>query len=320
MVAGASPSHEGSAVPITRRHLQLSLAVLWLFDGILQCQPYMFSRNFARGILMPASQGQPHFVAAPLHAATNLVLAQPVLTNAVFALTQIGLGVLLLTRRHARWALLASIVWALGVWFFGEGLGGIVAGATLLSGAPGAAVLYAILAALAWPSGDHDGDERPSWLALPAWSLVWLTGAGLQLVAGNNSSKSFTMSLGSAASGSPHWLSHIDQRLAHVSIPAAMAAGVVAIFVLVALWALVPGWTRHVAVGLGLLMSLVGWFLFQGLGNLTSGRATDPNSGPLMILLALVVLSAQRRSVPTWSTSLDARSEQLLPTTPSLVS
>ena len=136
-------------MPITRRHLQLSLAVLWLFDGILQCQPYMFSRNFAQGILVPASQGQPRLVAGPLHVVTSLVLAQPALANAAFALTQIGLGLFLFSRRHARAALIASIAWALGVWFFGEGLGGIVAGANLLSGAPGAALLYAVIALLA---------------------------------------------------------------------------------------------------------------------------------------------------------------------------
>jgi hypothetical protein len=34
--------------------------------------------------------------------------------------------------------------------------------------------------------------------------------------------------------------------------------------------------------------------LLQGLGDLTSGHATDPNSGPLIALLALAVVGATR--------------------------
>ena len=79
-------------------------------------------------------------------------LAQPVLANGAFALIQIALGLGILSRRFSRVALGASIVWALSVWFVGEGIGGLGAGATLLTGAPGAALLYAVIAVLAWPT------------------------------------------------------------------------------------------------------------------------------------------------------------------------
>ena len=54
---------------ITRHHLQLRLGSLWLLDGVLQCQPVMFSRYFTREILAPAGQGQPTPFAEPLHLA-----------------------------------------------------------------------------------------------------------------------------------------------------------------------------------------------------------------------------------------------------------
>ena len=279
---------------MTRRHLRLSLAVLWLLDGALQCQPSMFTRNFSQSILAPAGRGLPSGLAAPLHLLAVVVAAHPALTNAAFAITQIALGAGLLTRRFTRLALGASIAWALMVWTAGEGLGGVATGATMLVGAPGAALLYAVLAVVAWPSPAGAG-ERPSWWALPAWSSLWLAGAGLQLVGGNDSSMSLTMALRSAATSSPRWIARIDQGLAATHLPRWTPAVVIALDVLVAMWALVPGWTRHLSLGLGTVIALAQWLVFQGLGDLTSGQSTDPNCGPLIVLLAGAALSAAPR-------------------------
>jgi hypothetical protein len=279
---------------ITRRHLQLSLAMLWLLDGALQCQPYMFRGNFARAILAPAGMGQPTVVAAPVHWAAALVVAHPALANGGFAAVQIGLGLALLSRRLARVALAASIAWAIGVWFIGEGLGGVASGATLLAGAPGAALLYGVIAALAWPSREHSANERPSRFAIFAWCALWLAGAGLQLVAGNNTGASVTGTLRTAQTGSPGWIAGIDRHLEMLHISNGAVAVGIAAYVLVALWALVPGRTRSLSVIVGVVFAMVGWLLLQGLGDLTSGHATDPNSGPLIALLALAVVGATR--------------------------
>jgi len=279
-------------VRITRRHLQVSLGALWLLDGALQCQPFMFSGDFARRILVPAGHGLPTVLAEPLHAVATLVSAQPTLANGAFAIIQIALGLGLITRRFTCVALAGSIVWSLSVWIVGEGLGGLTMGATLLTGAPGAALLYAVIAILAWPTRDRKGGDSPSWLALPAWCTLWLTGAWLQLVAGNNSATSFTMMLRAAQSSSPGWIAGIDHQLVRLRIPSWAAAVVIAAYVLVAIWALVPGWTRQLSIGIGVIITLMGWLVFQGLGDLTSGQATDPNSGPLIVLLALAVVGA----------------------------
>ena len=194
---------------ITRRQLQRSLGVLWLLDGVLQCQPFMFSRQFSRQVLAPAGVGQPTVIATPLHVVTALTAAHPAAANGAFALIQILLGLALLTRRFDRPALVASIGWALSVWFLGEGLGGLATGATFLTGAPGAALLYAVIAALAWPAHKEGRDDRPSWLALPLWTAFWLGAAILQIVDGNNSSMSLTMTLRGAQSGAPNWISDL---------------------------------------------------------------------------------------------------------------
>lgn len=280
---------------ITRRHLQVSLGSLWLLDGALQCQPIMFSGAFAHHIVAPADVGQLSVLAEPLQVVRALVSTQPALANGAFALIQILLGVGLVTRRYNRAALAASIVWALSIWIVGEGLGGLGVGATLLTGAPGAALLYAVIAVLAWPTRARQGDDRPSWLALPAWCTLWLVGAGLQVFHGNDSSTALTMMLRGAQSNAPGWIAGIDHHLVRIGIPNWTVFVVIAVYVLVAIWALVPGWTRQLSIGIGVSLSLISWLLFQGFGDLTSGQSTDPNSGPLIVLLALAVVGAYSR-------------------------
>src|SRR4051812_21901559 len=137
---------------VSRRHLQIALGLLWLLDGVLQAQPFMFTSGFATGVIAPSGQGQPGFVAAPVHWFSTVIAAHPAAWNAPFAATQLLLGAGLLVRRTARPALAASIAWALGVWYFGEGMSGLAGGgASLAAGAPGSALLMATVAAAAWP-------------------------------------------------------------------------------------------------------------------------------------------------------------------------
>ena len=231
----------------------------------------------------------------------TIVAAEPVVANACFAAIQLALGAALLTRRYARLALGASIVWALSIWLVGEGLGGVATGATLLAGAPGAALLYAVIACLAWPPREPTSRAVPSRLAAPAWSALWLTAAALQLLDGNDTGSSITQLLRSGQTSSPGWIATIDRHLDHVALPNAAGAALVAVELLIAVWVLVPGWTRTVAVGAGLAVGLSGWLLVQGLGDLTSGQATDPNLGPLLALLAYAVVAGARELAATTS-------------------
>ncbi len=136
-----------------RRGIQIALGVLWLADGALQLQPFMFGRGFVNQILMPAYMGSPAGVTGPALAFTRLILHAPGAWNTAFAVTQLLLGAALLWRPAVRAGLAGSVVWALAVWWFGEGLGGVLSGsASPLTGAPGAVILYGLIAVLAWPS------------------------------------------------------------------------------------------------------------------------------------------------------------------------
>ncbi|MGN6330053.1 MAG: hypothetical protein ACTHOD_00170 [Motilibacteraceae bacterium] len=138
--------------------------MLWLLDAGLQYQPYMFTKAFAKDVIASTAEGQPGWVAGPVMWAADLTGAHPLAWNAVFATVQLLLAVGLLWPRTVRAALAGSVAWSLGVWWLGEGLGGVASGhAMLLTGGPGAVLLYAVLAALALPrAGTGRGEPLPA--------------------------------------------------------------------------------------------------------------------------------------------------------------
>lgn len=290
---------------MTRRGVQLGLGLLWLLDSALQFQPYMFSRAFARHSIAAMAAGQPHWVAAGVRWAAGLMAAAPVATNTAFATVQLLIAVMILWRPSVRFGLAASIAWSAGVWYFGEALGGLAAGhASLLSGAPGAVMLYALLAVLAWPRGAsirRQGDSQsrvPPWAA-GLWAAVWLGGAVLQLLP-SQSSPSALSGIVQAGAGSG-WLAGADRALAagirHVGVPSVVM--LVVLFAGVGVSGLYRGWARRFSVGLGLALSAAVWLLGEGLGGISSGQATDPNSAPLLALLAVTVWgAAESRRAP----------------------
>jgi hypothetical protein len=55
--------------------------------------------------------------------------------------------------------------------------------------------------------------------------------------------------------------------------------------------------TRTWALAVGLVSSIAIWVIGQDLGQLYSGQATDPNSAPLIALMAVVLLARFRTVV-----------------------
>jgi len=280
---------------VTRRGIQIALGLLWILDGLLQLQPGMFTRRFATQVIAPAGAGQPGFVTGPVELAARVIAHQPAALDAVFGLAQLALGAGLLYARTARRALAASVVWALLVWYLGEGLGGLFgSGASVLTGAPGSALLYAVLAVAAAPPGQGAAARRPPrWVAV-AWAAFWLGGAVLQLLPGRDTNVSVGMSLAMSAPGSPAWLAAIGSHLAAL-VPGYGVSVVVDLVVLQALVGLGvfgPRRVRLAAVLGGAVLSLVYWVAGQGLGQFWTGLATDPNTAPLVVLLGVAVAGA----------------------------
>jgi hypothetical protein len=277
---------------ITRRQLQIALGLLWLLDGCLQFQPFMLGTGFARQIIEPTAAGQPEFVAGPVGWGADLIAAHPVAWDVPFATIQVLLGLGLLVPRTARLALAASLPWALGVWYFGEGLGGLAGGhASLLTGAPGAALLYGVLALAAWPRRDPSHEAPARWLPL-AWAALWVGGAVFQALPGQNTGTAVAAAINSSA---PGWLGRLDASVAGWATHhgTAVVVALVAAEALIGLAALHRR-TRTLAVAAGLVLALAIWLVGQDLGQLYSGQATDPDTAPIIVLLAIAMLGGRR--------------------------
>jgi hypothetical protein len=284
-----------SAVRITRRHLQIALGLLWLLDGALQLQPFMLGTGFARQVIAPTAAGQPHFVAGPVQWGANIIAAHPVAWDVPFAVVQLLIGLALLVPRTARLALAASLPWSLGVWFFGEGLAGLASGhASLLTGAPGSVLLYGVLALAAWPEGDASHEAPARWLPL-AWAVLWVGGAIFQALPGQNTGAAVA---GAINNGAPGWLGRLDASVAGWTTRHGTTA-VVALVVAEALIGLAALYrkTRAPAVAAGFVLALAIWVVGQDFGQLYSGQATDPNTAPVVALMAIAILGTGRARV-----------------------
>ncbi|MDQ2749216.1 MAG: hypothetical protein M3Y44_06785 [Actinomycetota bacterium] len=287
----------------SRRLIQRVLGLLWLLDGLLQLQPFMFGRGFADQILAPTADGQPSWISAPVHFFAGVIRTDPALLNAVFAAVQILIGVGLLIPRTLRLALAISIVWGGSVWWFGEGLGGLAnAHASIITGAPGAVILYTLLAAAAWPrarpANQAVNTSPASWLP-QAWAVIWVGGAVLQSLPARRGSHDLATQLAANADGAPAWLAATDRTASHLVAaggPALLIALVLAMTA-IGLAGLYSGFARRAATIAGVLLALVFWVAAQNLGGLYTGQATDPNSGPLLVLLGFAVANAATRPV-----------------------
>jgi hypothetical protein len=278
---------------LTRRGLQILLGLVWLLDGALQLQPFMLGTGFATQIVAPAGNGQPHLVAGPVHWAASVIAAHPVAWDVPFACVQLLLGLGMLAPRTARLALAASLPWSLGVWFFGEGLSGLAGGhASLLTGAPGAALLYGLFALAAWPRRGASDDAPASWLPV-AWAVLWVGGAVFQALPGQNSANAIAGVIAGGAGGAPGWLHRLDTSVAgwigHHGTSVVVA--LVAVEALIGLAALHRR-SLSVAAAAGFALALGIWVVGQDLGQLYSGHATDPNTAALIALMAVALPSA----------------------------
>jgi len=281
---------------VTRRKIQIALGVLWLLDGALQLQHQMFTANFANNVIAPAAEGQPLFVRGPIHFGIHIFLMHPAIWNSLIALVQLSIGALILWKRTVRLGLLGSVFWGLFVWYFGEGLGGLASGHTLLlMGAPGAALLYSIISVSAWPKNHMTDNDVPAYWLVIVWAVLWLGGTALQLVNGQNTAADLSSMIAGMASGAPGWLASFDLHVSHFvgSSNGWIVPAFITLQALIGFLIFLSHRLRAFGISLGILLSLVFWAIGQSFGSYYTGLATDPNTAPLIILLGIAILGTR---------------------------
>ena len=311
-VVDASPGHvdrtSGRRSPLDgrRRHLQIALGLIWLLDAALQFQPYMFSRSLVVHVLEPAATGNAAVVGRPMLWADHFMVHDIGLWNALFATVQLLIALGLFWRPMVRGALAASIVWSIGVWWIGEGLGGVLSGATPVAGYPGAVILYALLAVLVWPSVRRPARRSVAEsgplgrrVAELLWVVLWGSFAYFQLLPANRAPQGLRNMVAAMAAGEPDWIRSLNHGLAaalnhhgsELSVLVAIAC------IVIALGVLVPATVRP-AIGLAVVVSLAIW-VTQDFGGVFTGRGTDVNSGLLLLLVALAYWPMARQRSPS---------------------
>ena len=320
-LCGVGAVHEeGWTAPDVRRRLQLVLAGIWLLDALLQFQAFMFSKDFSQ-LLGATAGGNPAFIADPINWSAKIIADHPAGTNAIFAFIQLAIGLGIAWRPTVKLALGASILWALGVWWFGEGLGGVLNGAGgPVNGAPGAVIIYALLAVLLWP-GVADraapfvaGRFTGANVARALWLVLWGSLAYMALLPATRAPKALGGMVSGMASGQPGWLASLDNHLGAFgnSHGPAVAVVLAVVLALVAVSVYLP----HPAARTGIVLAIVtAAFIWaaEGLGGILTRGGTDPNSGLLLVLLALTfwplgraVLSSTGQSDAVAATRLES--------------
>ncbi|MEV0186403.1 hypothetical protein AB0I54_45395 [Streptomyces sp. NPDC050625] len=282
---------------LSRRGVEITLGVLWLVDGALQFQPSMFTRGFFVDTLGMANMGLPGPVATVEYALTSMLAAHPAVWNPLFASLQVALGVGLLWRRTARLALGLSILWALAVWVVGEGFGGLFMGGTsLLTGAPGAALLYALIAIALWPRRDRsarsgqsiaDGGLLGGTVARWSWLVLWIGTAALELEPASHVPGA---QLTNAGEDEPAVVAAVNHAVGGLFTGRGILFAVVFGLLQIAIgMGVLAQRTRRWALSAGIGLALATGILGQDLGGLLTGHATDPGTGPLLVLFALTL-------------------------------
>lgn len=282
-----------------RRAMALALGVIWLIDGVLQAQPVMVTRSFVSTVLGAAAHGNPSWLYHAVLFGSHLWQSNPIVANIGATFLQIGLGALILfgpDRIWGRVGLILSIVWSVAVWFFGEGLGGTLAGgASAITGAPGAALLYALAAAaLLLPVRRWENGQVMAW-SRNTLAALWLLSAGLQLQAQFFTASGLTDLFSMAAyMQQPGWMAAPILHFMIFTAGSPVQANVLLASMMAAYGVLVLRLRVQPLAIFSVVWLLFIWWIGQDFGGIVSGSATDLNAGIIWALLLVPVLVRPR--------------------------
>jgi hypothetical protein len=290
---------------INQRSLQLILGALWIFDGLLKFQPKVLKPEFVPTFIRQMAVGQPTLVGSALNHMATFLSHEATMWAAVMGMIEIGIGLGILFRRSLKPALVASFVWGIGIYIFGEGLGMVLTGDTSpLQAAPGAVCFYVLLGLLLWPRSEGStegavGTESSAAArglfggtgSLLLWAAIWIFEAIIWLFPFNRASDAISSQMASTAQGEPGWYAHFLNSFGHAFVGAGIWVAVIlaVLSLVIALGPLVSN-RPQVYIGLGIALALVYWVTGEGLGQLLTGSGTDPSNGPIVALIGLSLL------------------------------
>lgn len=274
---------------------QIVLGLFWCVDGLLKLQPYFF-HSFVSGVIDPNAVGQPAVIGHPITWLASLIRPHQALFVIAGVLTEVSIGIALMVRRTVKPALLVSFAWALVVWLTGEGLGALFTGTTPdpLTGILGTAPLYIFAGLLVWPR--QPGDRNPGLgllgerTARVIFAGFWLGAAVLWLFPANAAANALSTAFTGAPSGAS-WLTGLHSDAAQAVGGSGMTIALILAVISAEIgFSVLSERATRAALLVSIALSLAFWILAEGLGGLFTGQATDVGTGPLMILIATLLL------------------------------
>ena len=293
---------------LSRKALQRILGALWLIDGLLQFQPQMFTMNMVNGIMKPMLNGQPGLFEPSLQFIVTQTTLHLTAVNLLIGIVQVclGLGFLLLPDRWVKDLVIASIVWAFIVWYGGEGMSMLFTGtASILTGAPGAVLLYPLLGFAVYPrkksaaasggAARKAGDDGllPRGLLRYILAGFWFFAALLQLQPNWWQPGQISQGIGAMVGQGglntvlvDPLLRQVSNATANIEIPLNIALIVVFLALGIGLAVVKEEQLRPFLIA-SIVVSVVFWYIAEAFGMILSGMATDFNSGLLVVVMAL---------------------------------
>jgi hypothetical protein len=331
-VDGAPLARTVAPEPRGRLVLRVAFGILWTIDGLLQLQASM-PLGLPSGVFSPASAGAPGWVQRVVDVSVTSWTNHPITMAAGTVWIQLGVGLLLFVAPRgvaSRSAGLASAIWGLVVWVFGEALGGIFTpGQSLLFGAPGAALFYlaaGVLIALpdrAWRTPALGRRVLQAFGCLFVGAAVLQAWPGRRTWAGQPTPHSMpglttSMLRQMSATHQPSVLASLIASFASFDAAHGWSVNLAAVLLLGVLGVLLiardPRLAR-IGVAGAVVFCFADWVLVQDLG-FFGGVGTDPNSmlpiASFLVAASLAVTHPLTAHVPepagTWRRWLDERS------------
>jgi len=157
-------------------------------------------------------------------------------------------------------------------------------------------ILYALLAVLLWPA-DRPGVTAPfvaaravgAPVARLLWLVLWGSQAHFALTPANRAPQALHDMIVSMTGGEPGWVTTLENHAAAVLDHQGLTASIVlaATLIVIAAGVFLPPPLARSALILALVVTAFIWVFGEAFGQILTGGATDPNSAPLLALLAL---------------------------------
>lgn len=170
-----------------------------------------------------------------------------------------------------------------------------------MGGAPGAVLLYGLVGVILWPRARPGPGPAGTSVAAEgplgdrggriAWAVLWCGGAILQILPGPYPPFSVVVSTINMNLPEPGLIAGLDRTVVGLVERAGnpLEMLLAAFEVLIGVHVLRGGRRVRPVLWAGIVLSSVFWVLGQNFGGIFAGGATDPNSGPLYVLLAATV-------------------------------